>query len=426
MQRVKNGIAAFRFSTLDGIDYSKLEKFGANYFLPLGNAKTFNGLDLLKDRLEIPEVGAIVTAKARAFANMKLRIVSKKTGEDVEPDQEMPNRKYYIKVLRDPNWFQSQKEFLMQTKDFRETFGEEIIYLNKPYGMDSLRAEAMFTLPPYLVETKTNDEIPFYLQLKPEISYKFRWGNKLYNIDKENIIHLTSNRVDMDSKNWVRGESWITLNKACVNNIRLAYEARGVLLENRGILGILVNRSAGDIGAKMFSEQEQEALQEKLRKFGTRKGQKQWVMTGQNLQFVKTSIDNPANLGMFEEIAADFNRLCDSAGLNAGMFSNEKGSTFENQKQYGLMMYQNTIIPETEEWIGALNSYFGTENKSWVIIASFDHLPVFQENLSERGAALGTISSALTGLVSGQIINTEEARNELRRAGIALPSKNTP
>ena len=96
---------------------------------------------------------------------------------------------------------------------------------------------------------------------------------------------------------------------------------------------------------------------------------------------------NVGDLKLFEETEADTRKICDAFGLPYELLSTEKGTTFDNKKEAKRQFYQDTIIPEADEWIQALNDFFQTKGKSWSIIGTFDHLPIFQENIKERAAA---------------------------------------
>lgn len=386
-----------------------------SYFYPVyGGAHTFDDLQLLKDYQQIPEVSAIVNMKARAFSKMQIRQVSKTTGEDQKKYEDN------IKVLRSPNYFQSLNEFMMQTKTFRELFGNEYIYLNYPYGFSPLSSKAMFTLPPNLMTTKTPDKRPFYMTLEPDIEYEFLWGSDKYPINKEALIHLNSNRVEMMPKNWVEGESWLSYQRAVINNIRSAYEARGFLIENRGAMGILTNAGKDQAGTIPMDQKEKDDLRTKLSTYTHEKNKVPWILTSLALNWKQISIDDPSKLGLFEEVKTDFYKLCDAAGTPPELFGSDKGTTFENQKWAERRLYENTIIPEAEEWIGALNAAFETDKRSWSIIGSFQHLNIFQENLKERGYALNLLSQGLHNMYSDTAISLQDYQNELRRAGLVI------
>lgn len=408
-QRFKSAINAFRFTP-----ENPPERLGGSYFYSLNkSSSTYNDLQLLKDWQEIPEVSAIVSVKAKAFSKMQVKEVSKATGK------EMPNQQYHIKCLRNPNWFQSRNEFMLQTKAFREVFGNEYMYLDLPFGVNSRRSKAMFTLPPYLMETKTPDKRPFFMQTDPVIEYWFTWGSDKYLIPKEQMIHLTDNRLAMTKDNWVNGESWLASQRAPVNNIRAAYAGRGFILENVGVMGMLSPKS--DVaGSMVLDDKQKEDLRQRIHQMKNHKDEFPVLFPDRSMDWVQMSVENPTNLGLFEEVREDFYKLCDAAGVSAILFSSATGATFENQKWAERRMYENTIIPEAEEWIGAMNAYFGTENESWELVGDFSHLNVFQENSKERGDAINRLATGLSRALADQAINVEDYRQELRRAGIAV------
>lgn len=389
------------------------KKFGSSYFFPIfTNSSTYNGIDPLKAFMEVPEVSAVINAKARMFSRMILRQVSKATGEDVQ------NREQVVKIIRNPNWFQSQREFLRQTKLFRDIYGREYLYLDKPYGV-ATQPRNMYTLPPGNTSAHTVDKVPFYLVKEPRIEYVFQWGREKYPIDQDFIVHLNDNRVQMTPDNWVDGASMLESLAIPINNIRAAYEARNVLIENRGALGILSNAQRDGIGASLpLDEKEKDALQDKLKAYGLSKNKAQWIITNLALTWQSISIDDPTKLGLMPEVEADFQKICDSYGVDRQMFATVSGTTFENQKWGERRTYENTVIPEAQEWIDAFNSYFDTASKSWTLVGSFEHIAVLQENMKERGQALTLITGALSKAFTDGAITLEEYQAELAKYGI--------
>jgi HK97 family phage portal protein len=203
-----------------------------------------------------------------------------------------------------------------------------------------------------------------------------------------------------------------------VQNIRAAYEARNVLIENRGALGILTNNSTDGIGSTLpLDESEKKKVQDEWKKYGIQKNQFQAIITSLNLKWQQISTD--ANkLQLFEETKADQEQICDAYGVPFELFANQKGVTFDNKKQARREFYENTIIPEAEEWIDALNRYFETYNKSWEIKGSFDHLSVFQENQKERAQSITLLTNALSKAFADGALTLEEYKSELRKLRI--------
>jgi hypothetical protein len=225
----------------------------------------------------------------------------------------------------------------------------------------------------------------------------------------------------MTKENWVEGQSWLAYQRATVNNIREAYYSRGFIIKNIGVQGILTNAAGKDAAGQVPIDAKQvEDVQKRIAEMRRFKDKFPVIATNLPLDWKKMSVDNPANLGLYEEVKEDMFKLCDAAGTPAELFGSSTGSTFANQIWAERRLYENTIIPEAEEWIGALNSQFGTENESWVIVGSFTHLNVFKENMKEQGDAINRMATGLSRALADQVINIEEYRDELRRMGLVI------
>jgi hypothetical protein len=118
---------------------------------------------------------------------------------------------------------------------------------------------------------------------------------------------------------------------------------------------------------------------------------------------------------LFEEIEADFQILLGAYGLKRELFPNNNGATFENQKEAEKSTYTNTIIPEANEWVNALNNYYGTDKQSFEIQADFSHLPIFDDNLKDRGIALNQNIKALDIAFNSGAITLETYTSEVAK-----------
>jgi len=101
----------------------------------------------------------------------------------------------------------------------------------------------------------------------------------------------------------------------------------------------------------------------------------------------------------------------------------ENGATYENQKWAERRLYENTIIPEDLERIEALNSALDTASRGWIIVGSYEHLNVFQENRKERGDAIARLMNGLKIALDSGAISAIEIQQELAKFGIVAPTK---
>jgi len=357
---------------------------------------------------EIPEINAVISLKARSFCNGVIKAVDK-NGKGLEG--KVPQS------LQFPNWFQGQKEFLRQTKLFHEIYGDEFLYLFFGVGLGAETTKAIYTIPPNLVEVEYLDKQPFFVHTKaPNVRYSIVNGDP---IPTEQLIHLNDNRVcltSVDDKKLLRGESKMKGIGAAINNLRMAYEARGVILRTRGATGILSNNTTDVTGSIPLDPIEKQRVQEEFRNYGTLNGQNHTIITSANLRWQKMGV-NPSELGLFQETEADFYKACDVYGTPVDLFAQTRGATFENQKQAEKGLYLRTIIPEANEWISAINkSELVPEGVT--LVMDYSHLSVFQEDLKMRGEALTAITNALSKMLVDGVISVDEYKEEISKYGI--------
>ena len=89
-------------------------------------------------------------------------------------------------------------------------------------------------------------------------------------------------------------------------------------------------------------------------------------------------------LMLFEEMTADKLAIIDTFGLNANLFSSEKGSTFTNVRDSIRMVYTDTIQPETQQVYDNIMQQFGLADEGYRLVAEFDHLPIMQSDAKQE------------------------------------------
>lgn len=389
---------------------------GNVWFYPT-SADTYRAIEYQTSFSEIPEVNAVINLCAKAQSNGILKTVNEK-GEEVSTK--------FDAILKNPNWFQSQKEWLRQTELFKSIYGNEYIYSLTPVGFspDINRTKALYSLPPNITKVEYLSNLPFFLQeSKPkEVKYYIKKvDGQESEIDSILIIHLNDNRVFVQNsadKNLLMGESKLKALTAPINNIRMAYESRGVILKFRGAKGILTPKSKDGIGQSIsLGKTDKDNLQEAWRAYGTLGNQNQMVIADVEMAYQKIEESDPTKLGLFREIEEDFRKIKDAYGVPAPMLDRDKDTTFENQRMSEKSFYANTAIPAANERAYALNQIYFPEGKI-KIIADFSHLPIFQEDIKAKSETLNNIVNALSKSFQDEAITIEEYQAEIKKFGI--------
>lgn len=392
-----------------------------SYFFVFGSSRdSFGKIDYLSSYEDIPELNAIINMKAKTSSNMRIKAVDKDGNEVSNSETDRVKG-----ILKNPNWFQDGKEFLIQTKTLREIFGNEYIFSQIPFGFsptNKTRIKQLFTLPSNIVKCEYKSGIPFFMNdSKTGVRYSYKDDQGQYQpLEVSQIIHLNDNRANIKSasdKNLLKGESKMKALKVAINNVRMAYESRGIILRFRGADGAWVNRAKDAVGRTLpLDEKEREILQKAYSKYGTLSGQHQTIVTSQDIDWVQSGVKDPSKLGLFQEIEEDFNKFLDAYGVPSEIFVRQKGATYENQRQAEKGLYVRTTIPEANEWIGAVTSEL-RQDDSITYIADYSHLPIFQEDLKERADALSATVTYLSKLLSDGVITIEEYRQEIEKFG---------
>lgn len=399
----------------------KPELLGNDYFFPIGN---YTGLSLgssgdsqfLKDFLEVPEVNTVINYRAWAQSLVQLQVISKETKKPA------PDNNPIVKLLKNPNFFQGQKELWRQTEIFRCIFGNEYLYFLSPFGVSS-RVKAMFTLPPQFtkIDYPINSQ-PFYLntEFPPGIKHSYYWNGKWFPIPNEMILHLNDNNADQKPDNYLSGTSKLLPLQSNIQNIRAAYQARNVILENYGALGILSNNSKDGTGsAGPMTGPEKEKLQKEYKKkFGIQKKQWQLIITSLNLKYQKINTDLD-KLRVYKETEEDFKMVCNEYGTPFELFQGGKDGLFgEDKERVEKQFFQNTVIPTSQERIHAVSDYLIPGDSVFRLIGTFDHLPIFQDDIKERTEALNTLVGALNVMLTDGAITLDDYKKELEKFNI--------
>ena len=139
--------------------------------------------------------------------------------------------------------------------------------------------------------------------------------------------------------------------------------------------------------------------------------------------FAKITTSDVEELALHLEETQNFRILVDAFGLNMNIFSDEKGSTFENQKEGQRSAYESTIIPQAESWLEKLSKSILTEQdiKSGLRLwPDFTHLPCLQANQKEKAEADDKKASAFKKTAEGieklralNLIDESQARDLL-------------
>ncbi len=344
----------------------------------------------------VPQLKAVINRKSSMFSNMQLYLIDIKSGKRLE-DAELE------KLLQNPNPLQAQNSWLCQFKEQEQVYGNQFMYKNCPSKLSTYPV-ALWNISPALMQPEITGRIFDQTELSQIIEYyTYKINQTTIKFKPEEVLYSRLNDLD----NPVVGMSPLNGLKFPLSNIEASYEFRNVLMKEKGALGILSNHTKDSIGAMPLQDEERNKLEDTyINRYGISKEKSKIILTSASLQWTPMSYPTK-DMMLFEEVDANLITIVDTFGMNINMFSN-KAATFENVKQSIIQVYQDTIIPEADQFTQSLSKFLKIpEGKR--LIASYDHVAILKENKLAGMVSLETVINCLKNAVEAGLLPQAKA-----------------
>lgn len=377
--------------------------FGADF---LSSSLGVNESKYLEYYLSIPELQAIVNYRAKCFGSMKVKL-RKKDGTDIEKHP-------IITLLNQPNVLQSFSEFARQFSIYRDTCGNAYIYTL--FGTAIEKTQALWNLSPYGAEIEINKTNSLHTSTEYNQiikAYKFEAEDKHYTVEPEEIIHFADNLVINPKKTDLKGRCKIQPLVQALENIKTAYESRGIILGNSP-LGMITNDSQDAVGTVPLDPKEKKEVQNQMKNYGTSKGKYSYLISSAKLKWQSMSVAITEQ--HFKEVTEDMRTIANAYSFPTDLLL--ANSTYENIKEAKKQLYQDSIIPEANDWLSGLASAFGLIDTGLELYADFSHVAALQEDYEKKARMWNvTVMAADKAFASG-IITPDEYREILEKTGM--------
>jgi HK97 family phage portal protein len=329
---------------------------------------------------QCPPIAGILGKKTQCFLTGQISVTNL-SGKCKGKEVDNAKSKYYRKILEQPNYIQTQAQFLAQIYAYTQLTGYCVVFGIRPYGFSEFTS--LWVLPSDAIDIKFK-RTNFFESENPieKITYRFNGAN--IPIPLDDIIIIKDNSVvTTQHSNYMLPNSRLKPIQKNINNIIIALNAQQKLLRTRGALGILSNtRDAA--GISNIKPEEKELLQKEWANYGIRDGQSQIIITNAALNWQQISLPTK-DLMLFEGVQNDVKMICDVMDYPYHLLPYaSEGTTFNNVAESGKLVYQNTIIPEAKSIFEQINYLLGTEGDNLIINYTFDHLPFLQKNIKEE------------------------------------------
>ena len=308
-----------------------------------------------------------------------------------------------------PNPLQSAKEFNYERAYMFATFGNNYVFLNNPldsFETDLLTVQTMYNLPSEWVVPKQTGKIYDQVDIKGIIElFSLTNHSPIKDFSPDKIIHFNDINVS-DIGNSIIGTSRLETLKMPITNTQYAFEAMNVILKSRGMQGIIKTNSKDGTGTQvMLQGQLKNDVDATFKtEFGLLKDQKQIYFTYADVEYIKT-IMNSKELGIYEEFSNNAMIISNGLKVPTELYKTyTQGATFENQIQAVRRLYQDNIIPHTENDDLYFTERLNMHKYNLELKTDFSHIPALQEAFKEKATAMYFTSRAADLAYNANII----------------------
>lgn len=363
-----------------------------------------NEINHLRAYNECPPLKSIVGKRAKAFNVGKIDVYNKNTDKPATG----PAAANFRNILKRPNPLQTQKQFFAQHNTYLDIFGYCPVFIVRPFGVpDSLTA--IWNIPPWIFDIQFSGA--WLLQNSVDgifVGYTMQWSTGLVTLPKEDVKLVFDDGfgTDMDI-NLCIPDSRLRSQEYNIFNIIAALKGTNTLIVNKGPTGILSNQAKDIDGHIPLPNGEKQSVQRDFSRYGIVGQEFQVIITEANLSYQQ--IGSPmADLQLPETISNSVDMLCDAYGYYPELLARSKGVTFDNKEKAEKMLYNATIIPESESRIEQFSNAIMGQDNNIEYRASFAHIPALQAEVLQTAQARKESDTALEKEFKNNIITLNQ------------------
>jgi len=303
-----------------------------------------------------------------------------------------------LQLLKNPNYFQTQNDFLEALMFGQIAEGVAIIYRKSIPGFK--KEKTLYLLDPNLIEYP--DDFRTKL-LSANENHSIQKTKILYDRDGENIKISIKDLLffydlpnGLNTENLFENKSRIDGLKQTLTNTKDSLLAKNIILKTNG-KELITGGSKTDFPLSTEEKADAEALFHL--NYGVGKGRKRGIITKAKLSWQSLHIAL-RDLGLDESVKVDGNLIYTALHIPKDILSLEaKKTTYNNFKESMVSYIQNEMQSSVDSICAVLQKMIPEENLT--IRGTFDHLPIMQfiliekyEGVEQRGVALAALRNA--------------------------------
>lgn len=342
VERDRNG--NFTYSFLDQDGFKNSEKY----------------LDI---SLNNPVIIAIIVIRSKIFSQMKITHLNS-AGKPIENSE-------ILKLFKQPNYFQSQEDFLFQLMWFMSAVGTNITY--KVQGTQSINS--IYNLVPSEIDLNDTHKVKSFLYTKAEQKayedkiIKYKLDNQDYKLKIKDLTFVFDLANGLCQNSFISAPSRLKGISKTIENIEENLLSKNVNLK---MSQKYLMASHGDGNEAQIQDSDRKDIFSKI-------ARKSLLITNANIK-AQHLVSDMKRLYLDEQFSNDALTCLNAFEMSKDIlnyFSNGS-STYENKEKAMLDYVQNSIQSDANNVMNSFASSFGLIDKGESLIATYNHLPIMQ------------------------------------------------
>jgi hypothetical protein len=329
----------------------------------LENQGFTNSTKYLDYSLNNPILLAIISLRCKLYSQMKITHLDK-SGNPIENSD-------VLKLLRQPNYFQSQEDFLFQQMWFLSAVGTNLTY--KVKALNS--ASALYNLLPSEIDLNKTHKVKSFIYTKGELKaygerkLKYTLDGQTFDISLKDLIPTYDLANGLSCDSLMRSPSRLAGISKTIENIEENLLSKNVNLK---MSQKYLMASQGDGHEAQIQDSDRNDILSKVSK-------KSLLITNANIK-AQHLVSDMKKLFLDEQFSNDALTCLNAFDMSKDVLNyfSDGASTYENKDKAMLNYIQNSIQPDANNTMNSFASSFGLIDNNESLKASFDHLPVMQ------------------------------------------------
>jgi len=348
----------------------------------LENDGFVNSTKYLDLSLTNPVLMSIIALRCKIYSQMKITHLNS-AGNPIENSE-------VLRLLKQPNYFQSQEDFLFQQMWFLSATGT-----NYTYKVNALNTtKSIYNLLPSEIDLQNSQKVKSFITTKQELNaygdrkIKYKLDGQIFEIALKNIIPTYDLANGLSCNSLMNSPSRVSGISKTLENIEENLLSKNVNLK---MSQKYLMASQGDGNEAQIQQSDRNDITSKI-------SRKSLLITNANIK-AQHLVSDMKRLFLDEQFSNDALTCLLAFDMSKDIlnyFSNG-ASTYENKEKAMLDYIQNSIQADANNTMNSFASSFGLIDKGESLKASFDHMPVMQSVMKTKIETLKLYQETLIG-----------------------------